>query len=81
MEVLQQYLKPLFSKPSTKITQSGRPSLYETPPGGFRGNFKQLQQPAWKQAGPQIVTCFEWAVWTSDVRVIASIIPKHIAEI
>lgn len=62
--VLQAYLKPLFSKSSTRVTESGMPLHYDIPTDRNR----QLSQvPAWKQMHPWAVTTLRWAVDGSEV--------------
>ncbi|OAA51101.1 hypothetical protein BBO_01048 [Beauveria brongniartii RCEF 3172] len=73
--VLQSHLRPLFSKSSSSVTAEGRPALYRAPPppAGF-----YAQKAAWKEAGPHIVTLFDWAVQASEPTTIKKHWPLYV---
>ncbi|KAM3507375.1 hypothetical protein MY10362_001828 [Beauveria mimosiformis] len=73
--VLQSHLRPLFSKSSSSVTAQGRPALYRAPPppAGFHA-----QRAAWKEAGPHIVTLFDWAVQASEPTTIKKHWPLYV---
>ena len=63
--VLQGYLRPLFTKSSTRVTESGRPSYYDVP---AERNRPLSQTPLWKQKDHWAVATLGWAVKASEVR-------------
>lgn len=65
--VLQSYLRPLFSKASSKLTPSGRPAAYQEDPTLRRDTRLNQEIPPWKAEGPRAVTVFRWAVTNADV--------------
>ncbi|KAM3440360.1 hypothetical protein NHJ13734_003299 [Beauveria thailandica] len=74
--VLQSHLRPLFSKSSSaSVTAQGRPALYRAPPppAGFHA-----QKAAWKEAGPHIITLFDWAVQASEPTTIKKHWPLYV---
>ncbi|KAF1733951.1 uncharacterized protein CRV24_005483 [Beauveria bassiana] len=73
--VLQSHLRPLFSKSSSSVTAEGRPALYRAPPppAGFHA-----QKATWKEAGPLIVTLFDWAVQASEPTTIKKHWPLYV---
>ncbi|KAJ3492627.1 hypothetical protein NLG97_g5264 [Lecanicillium saksenae] len=62
-DILQGYLRPIFSKSTSSVTAEGRPALFRepSPEGGFHA-----QKAAWKDAGLHVVAIFEWAVQSSE---------------
>jgi hypothetical protein len=76
--ILQSYLRPLFSKATTKLTPAGRPSAYQdtTPLPDTRLN---QETPAWKTEGPRSVAVFRWAVANSNV-LLPSLPPLFFAQ-
>ncbi|KAM5386711.1 hypothetical protein ACJZ2D_000004 [Fusarium nematophilum] len=69
--ILQRTLKPLFNKPSSKITASGRPSQY-TPVDDRSRQF--AEPPTWKSHAPWAVATLQWAV---DMSEQPSLIQEH----
>ncbi|TQV93038.1 tRNA nucleotidyltransferase [Cordyceps javanica] len=74
-DLLQHYLRPIFSKSSSSITAQGRPALYREPPP--EGSF-HAQKAAWKEAGPYVVTVFDWAVEASEATTIKQHWPLYV---
>ncbi|KAJ6787317.1 hypothetical protein PWT90_09132 [Aphanocladium album] len=74
-DVLQSYLRPIFSKSTSSVTAEGRPALFREPPpeGGFHA-----QKAGWKEAGLHIVAIFEWAVQTSEPATMKKYWPLYI---
>ena len=68
--ILQRHLRPIFSKSTTKLTSSGRPSQY---PSQYPGQNAPKDaavgddEPLWKRNGLGVVSMFAWAVETSNV--------------
>lgn len=74
--VLQSYLRPIFARSSSKVTESGRPSYFqEHDPNARRG----LEPPSWKKHGLHVVSTFGWAVESSTVSLclIARELPRR----
>ncbi|KAH7171548.1 tRNA nucleotidyltransferase [Dactylonectria macrodidyma] len=65
--VLQTFIKPLFAKPSSRITASGRPARYQTPPQ--RGQLPPKTS-SWKDHAPWVVSTLRWAVDASKPSLI-----------
>lgn len=67
--VLQGYLRPIFSKggANTSVTAEGRPAAFREP---AQTAPRPPAEAPWKEAGPQVVTIFQWAVTSANVRVI-----------
>jgi hypothetical protein len=61
--VLQGYLRPLFSKSTTKVTDSGRPNQFPDSASQRIG----LEQAPWKAQQPRVISTFRWAVHSSNV--------------
>lgn len=62
--ILQRYLRSIFSKPTSKLTTSGRPSQF--PDQGYKPR-DGLEPPSWKKQGLQVISVFRWAIRTSSV--------------
>ena len=68
--VLQRHLRPIFSKTTSKVTSSGRPSQYpeqdaRVTEAATRGG---IEEPAWKTgSGLTAVSTFAWAVDALEV--------------
>ena len=62
--LLQSHLRNIFSKSSVRVTASGRPSHFQD---SVEQPDRKFDPPAWKQAGPGVLTCFQWVVNASDV--------------
>lgn len=62
--ILQDYLRPLFSKSTSKVTESGRPSQFRNQEHVQRDG---LEPPSWKKQGPKAIAVLRWAVKTSEV--------------
>ncbi|CAH0025548.1 unnamed protein product [Clonostachys rhizophaga] len=57
--ILQDYLRPIFSKATTRVTSSGRPTQFPDPdPSPHR---QGVEPPAWKKHGFRIIPIFRWA--------------------
>ncbi|KAL6365377.1 hypothetical protein LRP88_01367 [Fusarium phalaenopsidis] len=65
--VLQKTLKPLFTRQSSRITASGRPSQYSTA-GDRPRMFEEVQ--TWKDEAPWAETAIQWAVNMSTPALI-----------
>ncbi|RSM07981.1 hypothetical protein CEP52_004916 [Fusarium oligoseptatum] len=65
--VLQKTLKPLFTRHSSRITASGRPSQYSTD-GDRSRMFEEVQ--TWKDESPWAETAMQWAVNMSTPALI-----------
>ncbi|CAG9977838.1 unnamed protein product [Clonostachys byssicola] len=62
--ILQDYLRPIFSKATTRVTSSGRPTQFPDPsPNSHR---QGVEPPAWKKHGFRIIPIFRWAVNAAD---------------
>jgi hypothetical protein len=62
--ILKDYLRPLFSKSTSKVTASGRPSQFRNQEQVQRDG---LEPPSWKKQGPMAIAILRWAVKTSKV--------------
>lgn len=69
--ILQSYLRPLFSKATTKLTPAGRPSAYQDTTSLPDTRLNQ-ETPTWKTECPRAVAVFRWAVANSDVSTAPS---------
>lgn len=62
--ILKGWIRPVFSKSTTRVTASGRPAHF--PMSDDRSN-RGLEPPAWKADGSRLIPAFRWAVGASDV--------------
>lgn len=62
--ILQEHLRPIFSKSTGKLTASGRPSRFPDQEHKSRAG---LETPSWGKQGLQVISVFRWAVETSSV--------------
>ncbi|CAI6087688.1 unnamed protein product [Clonostachys chloroleuca] len=68
--ILQDYLRPIFSKATTRVTSSGRPTQFPDPdPSSHR---QGVEPPAWKKHGFRIIPIFRWAVNAADAKLVAN---------
>lgn len=63
--VLQDFLKPLFARSSSRVTESGRPDRYY---GTTDPRNQQTKTASWKTSAPWAITTTRWAVERSCVR-------------
>jgi hypothetical protein len=68
--ILQGYLRPLFSRTTSKVTSSGRPSAYQEDAAARMETRLNVEEPAWKKEGPHALAIFQWAVTASDETLI-----------
>ncbi|WXC47398.1 hypothetical protein QX201_007118 [Fusarium graminearum] len=66
-DILQNTLKPLFTKSSSRITASGRPSQYATVDDRSRA-FSEVQ--SWRSKAPWAEATIQWAINTSTAPII-----------
>jgi hypothetical protein len=79
--ILQGYLRPLFSRTTSKVTSSGRPSAYQEDAAARMETRLNVEEPAWKKEGPHALAIFQWAVTASDrighsLRLSSSPLPR-----
>ena len=68
--ILQDYLRPIFAKLSTRVTPTGGPALSTYGAGDV--HHKGLDQPSWKKRGGQTISIFRWSVKMSNVGIISA---------
>ncbi|RGP66415.1 hypothetical protein FLONG3_8852 [Fusarium longipes] len=68
-DILQKTLKPLFTKPSSRITASGRPSQYATVDDRSQA-FSEVHP--WKSQAPWAEATIQWAINASTASLIKS---------
>ncbi|KAI5457218.1 hypothetical protein BGZ63DRAFT_408664 [Mariannaea sp. PMI_226] len=65
--VLQEFLKPLFAKSSSRVTESGRPDHYLLAAGSTQQHKKTS---IWKTTFPSAIAVVRWAVEVSEISLL-----------
>ncbi|KOS20642.1 hypothetical protein ESCO_006799 [Escovopsis weberi] len=78
--LLQDTLRPLFSRPSARLTVSGRPSRFDQPASSPYDRVYHHETPQWKKTGCFVVSTFRYAI-KSDTGLIARHWPLYLPAI